>query len=243
MCIRDRFPHVPVGALDRPYGQVGILIGQDVASLLPRGGDGIDSADDLTVMKVPFGSGYVLGGTHPEIQAKQVAVSYVAALWKNAVFCDRPTLSINHVRTAPASKCFVPEKFDFFEAEAVGINVPRRCVKCQGCQNCVFTDDSRSVEEQLELSLLKKAICFNEDKGHIEVEYPVIGPVEKLVDNRAQAIKRASSLIKSLEKKGLKDEYDAQVQDYIQRGVWKETSEDSIKLEGVLSTMCHTTVS
>ena len=52
------FPLVPAGALDRPVGDVGVLIG---------GGLGDDMVEQLRVMTIPFSSGYVPFG-HSEIK-------------------------------------------------------------------------------------------------------------------------------------------------------------------------------
>ena len=38
--IYPMFPHLPKGSLERPKGKIGLLIGQDLASLLPSGGEG-----------------------------------------------------------------------------------------------------------------------------------------------------------------------------------------------------------
>ena len=41
------FPHVPALALDRPHGEVGLLLGQDNVTLLPWGGDGLNLVGNL----------------------------------------------------------------------------------------------------------------------------------------------------------------------------------------------------
>ena len=51
------FPHIPIGSLERPSGEVGLLIGQNYAGILPTGGSGINCVDNLRVMDVQFGSG------------------------------------------------------------------------------------------------------------------------------------------------------------------------------------------
>ena len=53
----DTFPHVPEHALDRPHGEVGLLIGQDNVTLLHWGGDGTNLHCNLRIMNTRFGSG------------------------------------------------------------------------------------------------------------------------------------------------------------------------------------------
>ena len=66
------FPHITARALDRPSGEVGMLIGQNHVALLPTGGEGVDCRGNLRVMKTKFGSGVVLGGSHPSLTAEGV---------------------------------------------------------------------------------------------------------------------------------------------------------------------------
>ena len=69
------FPHIPKGALERPRGRVEILIGQDYASLLTFGGLEEDVVGQLRAMRAPLGTGWVLGGRHPQIKGQQLTLS------------------------------------------------------------------------------------------------------------------------------------------------------------------------
>ena len=62
------FPHLPVGALDRPNQEIGLLLGQNAAQLLLKGGDRIDMVDHLRLLTTPLGKGILLGGWHPSVQ-------------------------------------------------------------------------------------------------------------------------------------------------------------------------------
>ena len=70
------FPHVKAGALARPRGQVGILLGLDQCDLHPSGGHGINQKEKLRVMNTPWGD--VLMGHHPEIKAPAARFSSAA---------------------------------------------------------------------------------------------------------------------------------------------------------------------
>ena len=110
------FPHAKAGSLARPAGKVGIMIGQDNSSLLPVGGCGSDAVDDLRIMKIRFGTGLVLGGHHPQIKSQPTSYTKQANLWRNAIFLDRPTLSINHTRILKPCICAAIQIGDFFES-------------------------------------------------------------------------------------------------------------------------------
>ena len=225
----DLFPQVPAKALDRPTGSVGILLGQDNCSLLPFGGEDDFQVDDLRVMRVKFGSGYVLGGTHPDLKFKPIEYTNTANLWRNATFWDRPSRSINKVIKVQPFTCMSWNQMDFFAGEEVGLNVPKKCRRCLACPHCTFQDDSKSIQDHFELMLLKDAIKYDHEDNVIRVSYPIVGDIDKLTDNRQQAMKRCSSLITSLKKRKLLEAYQGQVADYVHRGVWKETSEAEIE--------------
>ena len=80
------FPHIVKGSLDRPDGEVGILIGQNYAGLLPSGGSGRNCMDNLRVMDSKFGSGFVLGGRHPNLKPRGISYTEEALKLCHAKF-------------------------------------------------------------------------------------------------------------------------------------------------------------
>ena len=95
------FPHLPSGALELPIHDVGILIGQNAAALLPTGGDGKDLVGNLRLLKIPFGKGYTVGGFHPEVKVQS---NSKANLYRRA--------QINYISTS-ASKRILPNPAEF----------------------------------------------------------------------------------------------------------------------------------
>ena len=118
--------------------------------------------DDLRVMKTVLGSGYVLGGTHPSIQGDSLEFSSVAAMYRMAKFCDRGNLTLNAIKKVNPIVCNTIVKGDFFEGEAVGLNVPPRCNRCTNCTSCIITDANTTMEELLELEILRKCVKFDD---------------------------------------------------------------------------------
>ena len=59
------FNHLPMGCLQCPDLEVGLLIGQNATGLLPTGGAGWNVVDNLRVRRTMLGEfGFVLEGTH-----------------------------------------------------------------------------------------------------------------------------------------------------------------------------------
>jgi hypothetical protein len=56
------FSPLPPKTLNTPKLNVGMLIGQNAAALLPTGGEGYDGVGNIHLMKIPFGMGPVLSG-------------------------------------------------------------------------------------------------------------------------------------------------------------------------------------
>ena len=108
--IQELFPSIPVGSLNMPNMEVGILLGQNSNFLLPTGGTGEHKVDGLRIRRTVLGEyGYVLDGYHPEIW--RPAVTNVEA-WSKAVgilLCHRWNL-VGDTFTF-LTRTFLPEVF------------------------------------------------------------------------------------------------------------------------------------
>ena len=218
------FPHVPGKAFTRPSKRIGILLGQDQADLLASGGLGRDKVGKLRAMRIPFGSGWVFGGTDHRVVKDEFQLSSMASVMRTARFFDRkPNVTCSFQLVSSPLQCNAA-KLDFFEAEAVGISVKKLCKKCTNCPTCTFTDNQRSIKEQYELDLLKSSITLDSVNKCLRVSYPFTMDLNLFQDNRDQAIKRAMSNRKSLVRRGLLDAYQAQLKEYESRGVWKKVT-------------------
>ena len=137
----DVFPYVENGVLDRPNAEVGILIGRDHVNLLPTGGDGMDCQDNLRVMRTRIGTGYVLGGSHPQIRCKPVVRSSVTPKLRSAKFL---TTVINGKKMNYFKRVGYPE---FLEAEELATDIPRCFERCVGCKRCSYQSQEMSRQE------------------------------------------------------------------------------------------------
>ena len=131
--VYDLFPDVPYGALDRPVGQVDLLIGQDQVELLP---DTAYRHDKLRVLTTSIGSGWVLGGYDNQIKPG-LNVSFTNAVnhWRTAHIAHTShipeLMDLSNgpaMEKLPAQCCSVQcQPMDFMAAEETGVSIPRRC--------------------------------------------------------------------------------------------------------------------
>ena len=217
------FPHLKPGCLEKPNGEVDILIGQDNVDLLPKGGDGPDLVGGLMVQSIPFGPGRVLTGYHPEIS------------FSNPVLSNAVKAAYHVDISRPSSKspiCLGAEEqsINFYEAEMMPFNPPPRCTSCMTCKHCTMQREGVTVKEKLELQDMQDNIWHDPVEKILTVSYPFAkdGDIRAFRDNRHQALQRAESSYNSLKKKGKLDEFQEQWDDYIARGVL-----EGVSLEGI----------
>ena len=229
------FPHVPALALDRPHGEVGLLLGQDNVTLLPWGGDGPNLVGNLRVMNTRFGSGFVLGGSHKDIPQTGVRYTEEAKKLCSARFTKKIVggKACNLVRSLPT----------FLEAEELGTIVPRRCERCVGCQKCAFQTQEMNRKEQEELQMMRDCLTYDQENQQVNVTYPFIGDASKLKDNRYQAVGMATRLEKRLARTGMLENYNGVIQEYIDRHALVPVSEGEIRIHkeegGIINYIGH----
>ena len=217
----ELFPHVPSGALDRPVGEVGLLIGQDYPWLLPTGGADENCKGGLRVMDTKFSSGFVLGGHHASFRHGGVKMTDEAKRVCYAIKAKKfvSGKQMNLINRLP----------NFLEAEELATEIPRRCERCVGCKQCSFQTQEMNRKQQEELRLMKKNVVHDADKRCVRVTYPIIGDVSKLRDNRYQVVRMAERYEKKLLKDGQLDNYNQVLQSYIDREVLVPVSDKDIQ--------------
>ena len=220
------FPQVPHGSLERPNLDIGLLIGNDAAEFLPTGGEEAEGwrVGGLRCMRSSFGSGYVLGG-RCEAGGDHLVFSDEAELFRVASIAKQPVqppiININYVQRFPN----LP---DAYEADDLGIRLPPLCESCTGCSKCTTQRQELTRDEIEVYNLTRKAMEVVEEEGIVKATYPMNDNLDKLQDNRGQAIKRATSVEKSLEKKKMTAHYNEVFQDTIDRGALTEVTVQEI---------------
>ena len=237
----ELFPHIAPGALDKPSTPVRLLIGNDNADLVGSGGDGPNLVGNLKVFTIPFGPGFVLFGSHPSIKftnpVPSKAVSFITRASRS------PTMPRPPACDSWTEKDYLEAFRSFIEGDMMSYSLPFRCETCTNCKTCTMQEEGMTVKEFLELKEMEKNIWLDTERKQIVIKYPVCGDITKFRDNRYQAIKRAEALERSLEKKGMRDAYDNEFQDYEDRRVLGKTTEQEIQKwkddGGFVHYVCH----
>ena len=157
----------------RPTGEVELLIGSEVAHLHPQYQETVGK---MVVRQSIFGTGWVLNGAHEGIvcapvdfhgnlqiirtgcfRSNRVVVSYKQEIMFNSLdeYSNTKTMS---------------EK-EFFAAESLGCEPPRRCQDCRGCKECGFWGATMSQKEYKELQMMEDNIWFDKQLGKWRVKY------------------------------------------------------------------------
>ena len=195
--IRHLFPHISSEVFSaRPSKEVDILMGNNFLSLHPNGGTGRDVVGDLIAFQSSFGSGWVIGGTHPCIQISS------------------SNLSAHAANLARVNRCMVsPELPNFWDAECLGVQSPRRCGRCLRCKECSDPALIHSRKDQEDLDMIKEGVKL--ENGKLQVSYYFSRDPNCLPNNRANVIKMAERQERRLLKTGQHENYSKEIQKYI----------------------------
>ena len=233
--IMHKFPDTRAVHVERPEGQVDMLVGLDRSSLHPRA---VHSVLDLTLYESIFGTGWLFGGSDPALKTSAVLFSSKAHQIRHAAIAEE--CGISNVNVVSFLRSQEKPLHSFLEAEQMGTVQPRRCNSCLGCSNCSNKAMEHSRKEQAELRLIQKSVKINKELKRVEVSYPAIKDFSLLGDNREQALGRAKSLEKRLIKTGFKASYDEQLQDFITRGAVEKISDEELRnYEGPINYVDH----
>ena len=218
------FPHIERGLLDKPEGEVQLLIGSDNIRFMPGGGEGVNQVGNLRVFDIPLYPGKVLMGSHPDISFLNPTLAEEIINLRTANITPVHTAELPGPLCAPLCLYSINIPRDFPEAETLGYDVPRKCKRCQQCSSCSIQEEGVTLKEKLELQAIEQNVNYDPVKKKITVSYPIVGDISLFRDNRHQAVTRAEALKKSLKRKNMLNKYNEQVRDFIARGVWKEVS-------------------
>ena len=97
-----------------------------------------------------------------------------------------------------------------------------------------------TAREQAELSLIESNIKLDLETATTTFQYPVIGDLSNLSDNRVQVVAIESKVESRLLKKGILEEYNKEMRGYIERKVFVELEEDEMKSwDGPINYISH----
>ena len=212
------FPELSAEDIQRPAGPIELLVGMPHANIHPTR---INVAGNLVLYESIFGTGRVLGGTHPLLSSKDNLNSYAdvvahSQVMNTAVLCN-------------VCRC-KEHTLDFFSSEDLGVKVPRRCERCKNCKKCTTEIYQLSRIEQQELSVIEDNLVLDPIENRWKASYPYKIDPSVLENNEMQA----ESLLLKQEKKfqnSKEDQsrYNDQFDDFIQREVFTEVTEEEMK--------------
>ena len=194
--------------VDPPTGAVDLLVGMSYVNLLPVRGQIVEK---LAIYTSQFGTGYLLGGVSDAI--------YISGERDHKAQCVSHT-EIRKLKMKP---------LDFFAAEAVGSDVPKRCKNCKGCKECDFKVRSLTWTENQELAEVEKGLSLDTVAKKWTAVYPFAEDPAQLKNNYNQAYSFLERLEKRLKKTGQLQEFDTQMQETIKRGIFREVTKKEME--------------
>ena len=230
------FPQIrDISEVERPEGEIDLLIGIQHAGLFPRCADqDRDVSGNLRLLTSRFGTGKVLDGQHDLIKGRPMLQS------RESHALSRSEISV--VKTTVPRKVShrVARVFTFAECEEMGVGQPRRCGACATCQKCSEVKQHISRKEEKELQLIQEGMYLDTNSKQVKFHYPFIKDPSVLVDNRFRAEAVARKLEKRLISAGEIEAYDKEMEGYVHRGVFKELSEEEMKQwAGIVNYISH----
>ena len=126
---------------------------------------------------------------------------------------------------------------------------PKMCdfcaTKTKECIQCKLSSKPTSYQDAQEVKMVKNSMHFDKGKHKISVYYePTISSFEELfpahLSNRKQATRIAEKVLKSLKSEGKLDDYQQQLEKYVEIGIFEEVPADEL---AKVSQECHNYVS
>ena len=192
----------------RPSGEVELLIGSDYLGLHPTE---IERVDNLKVYASKFAPGFVIAGKHANLK-----------------FVDTidPMKTVSFHVSLKATKLSFKSIREYFDANDLNVEAPRRCNNCLNCNECSFQGHQMSLREQYEYEIMKKNVTYDDVDKVYRVEYPFLEDPSVLTNNFNIVSKIAMREEKKLVKEGLLNEFNAEFDKMIRHGALVELSED-----------------
>ena len=205
--------------IQRPSGEVEILVGTDCCTLLPNK---VDQIGNLQLMRNQFG--YCLRGSHSLIRVSTSETSNTIRLnYVNGHLSKYDCVSIED------SKDIKSTLDSFFNVERLGTHCIPRCGGCK-CGKCQTGDGIYTIAEQRELELIEKGLKYDANDKQWIVSYPWIKDPNDLPNNYDGALARMKSTERRLQKLGSDDVqlYNEQMSNMLDRGVARKLTFDEM---------------
>lgn len=205
------FHGVKKAEVDRPVGEIDVLIGFEYAGFHPVR---LQSSHHLLLLGNQFGR--CLGGSHWKLrESAQTLIQYATV---------HLTARINVE--------------NFFDTEALGVECTPKCGSCK-CGRCPIGGKSYTLKEERELRLIEEGLEHKGD--HWIAKYPWIKDPKQLPNNKEFALRKLRATEKRLGKnEALLNMYAEQIEDMIGRGVARKLTQSELdKYAGPVHYLSH----
>ena len=195
--------NVDVAMLDRPTGEVDLLVGMADLDVMPTKEKVVGK---LGLFVSDFGTGLVVGGRHSSVCVVGEVDNFAQQVCHAEARVIRPT--------------------DFITAEGFGVDIPRRCRHCRGCKECGYKAGQLSWTDNMELAEIEKGLTLDTVNKVWTSKYPYKQDPSILRNNYCQAVACMKSLEKRLLKNNNMEKFNEQFKDAVDRQVFVEIKED-----------------
>ena len=225
--VKRLFPHLAsTDLVERPTGEVDLLIGIQHAGMFPTLGSNKDNVSgNLRLLTSKFGTGHLLDGEHPSLKICAMMQSRDSRAISRSIAVP--------IKRSPVEKlsCRVAKEptFSFSECEEMGVNQPRRCGACDSCSKCSEARQDLSRREQAELKLIEANISLDEENKQVTFKYPLLKDPFLLTDNRNQVVSMAHGLERQLIKSNQLADFNDEMEGFVHRGVFRELTEEEMR--------------
>ena len=217
--IRDLLQHVPPTVLDRPQGNVDILLGLKNSALHGRT---VEQWGNLRLLESPLGCGWSLRGSHQDLVYPQPrlgpSLSAAGYALGQAVASTEEELGVFHLQ----------ELTEFHELNELGTSPPPVCLKCRGCRDCTFRRKRLSPEDQEVVMRVEREMQVDSVSGKITAVYPWKNCVKRMTDNRRQAQKVQESMERHMIAAGTHQDYIKEMEKSLAEGKVRRLSQQEM---------------
>ena len=198
-------------------GEVDILIGLKSRRLHATCEEEIG---DLRISRSIFGCGWVLSGTHPELESQPLVRSIASQGLAHATTSLPGGHHVFHARlhTGP--------ELAFHEIEELGCAPPPICKSCQGCNDCTFRRKRLTKEETEVVARVEREMVVDETSGCITAKYPWKPSVKRMSSNLGQVRKIQEATERRMIKEGTYQGFQEEMRKAKGEGKFREITEE-----------------
>ena len=216
--IQGLVKHLPPAVLDRPQGDVDILLGLKNSALHGRT---VEQWDNLRLLESPLGCGWSLRGSHPDLvypHPRRCPSLSAAGYALGQAVATTEVLGVFHLQ----------EFREFQELNELGTSPPPVCLKCRGCRDCTFRRKRLSPEDQEVVMRVEKEMQVDSVSGRITAAYPWKNCVKRMVDNRRQAQRVQESMERHMLEAGTHQDYVKEMEKSLLEGKVRRLSQQEM---------------